>query len=303
MGCIGQVGPDAYNARRVAVAAGVPGRRTGVHGQPAVRLGAAGDLVRGDGDAVERLGPRAGGWRRVDEPDALLRLRRERGFRLGDRALVDGTVLMLTDPFHRRPHGRHRRAGRGEVRRLPAGAGRVRTRVPAQGECRCRAAAFAEEIVPVEVAGRGARVVSADEHPKPETTVEILAALRPAFDPAAPSRPATRQASTTAAPPLVLASESAAATAGSPGWSSLEASTTAAMEPELMGYAPGPRAADASSRGPASAPRTSTSIELNEAFASQAVAVIRDAGLDPERVNPYGGAIALGTRWVPPARS
>ena len=57
MGCIGQVGPDAYNARRVAVAAGAAEERAGLHGQPAVRLGPAGHLVGCDGDALERPRP------------------------------------------------------------------------------------------------------------------------------------------------------------------------------------------------------------------------------------------------------
>ena len=74
---------------------------------------------------------------------------------------------------------------------------------------------------------------------------------------------------------------------------SLEAVTTAAMEPELMGYAP-VMALNALFEKTKTKPSDIGIIELNEAFAAQAVACIRDAKLDPGRVNPYGGAIALG---------
>jgi acetyl-CoA C-acetyltransferase len=92
---------------------------------------------------------------------------------------------------------------------------------------------------------------------------------------------------------VVLARESAAAERGLAPLVSLEAVATAAMEPELMGYAP-VLALSALFEKTGLTPGDVDTIELNEAFASQAVAVIRDAKLDPARVNPYGGAIALG---------
>ena len=82
----------------------------------------------------------------------------------------------------------------------------------------------------------------------------------------------------------------------------LESITTVAMEPELMGYAPVLALAALSDRNGLQMHHVDT-IELNEAFAAQAVAVIRDAKLDPDRTNPYGGAIALGHPVVPPAPS
>jgi acetyl-CoA C-acetyltransferase len=91
----------------------------------------------------------------------------------------------------------------------------------------------------------------------------------------------------------VLARESAAEQRGLTGLVTLEAVTTAAMEPELMGYAP-TYALRALFEKTRTVPGDIGIIELNEAFASQAVAVMRDAGLSAEQVNPYGGAIALG---------
>ena len=92
---------------------------------------------------------------------------------------------------------------------------------------------------------------------------------------------------------LVLARPSAAQERGLRPLVSLEAVTTAAMEPELMGYAP-VLALAALFDKTGLTPGDVDVIELNEAFAAQAVAVVRDAKLDPSRVNPYGGAIALG---------
>ena len=80
---------------------------------------------------------------------------------------------------------------------------------------------------------------------------------------------------------------------GATGVVALEAVTTAALEPELMGYAP-VLALQSLFAQTGTTPADIGTFEVNEAFAAQAVAVVRDAGLDPERVNPYGGAIALG---------
>ncbi len=91
----------------------------------------------------------------------------------------------------------------------------------------------------------------------------------------------------------MLARESAAAEHGMTGLVSIEAVATAAMEPELMGYAP-VLALQSLFEKTGTTPGDIGVVELNEAFASQAVAVIRDAELNPEKVNPYGGAIALG---------
>ncbi|MFE5707138.1 acetyl-CoA C-acyltransferase, partial [Rhodococcus koreensis] len=92
---------------------------------------------------------------------------------------------------------------------------------------------------------------------------------------------------------LVLATESAARERGLTGLVTLEAVATAAMDPALMGYAP-VLALQNLFEQTGTTPGDIDVIELNEAFASQAVAVIRDAKLSPEKTNPYGGAIALG---------
>ena len=145
----------------------------------------------------------------------------------------------------------------------------------------------------VEVGGRRPFTADTDEHPKPGTTVEALAALRPAFSKDGTVTAGNASGINDGAAVLVLARKEAAAARGLTGLVSLEAVTTAAMEPELMGYAP-TLALESLFTQTGMSPSDIGIIELNEAFASQAVAVIRDAGLDPASVNPYGGAIALG---------
>ncbi|HWR84797.1 MAG TPA: thiolase family protein, partial [Rhodoglobus sp.] len=152
---------------------------------------------------------------------------------------------------------------------------------------------FAEELVPVEVGGRAPVTVDADEHPRPETTVESLAKLKPAFRDGGTVTAGNASGINDGAAAVVLARASTVRAEGLGGLATLEAVTTAAMEPELMGYAP-VLALEALFEKTGLTPDDVGIVELNEAFASQAHAVIRDAGLDGARVNPYGGAIALG---------
>src|SRR5690606_7315761 len=103
------------------------------------------------------------------------------GYRLGDRRLVDGTVMMLTDPFdgvHMGVTAENVASKYGVTRAEPDAFAAESQRRAASDAAR---AAVAEEIVPVQVGGRKPFTVDVDEHPKPDTTVETLAALRPAF--------------------------------------------------------------------------------------------------------------------------
>ena len=154
-------------------------------------------------------------------------------------------------------------------------------------------AAFAEEITPVEIGGRRPKTIDVDEHPKPDTTLETLAKLRPAFEEGGSVTAGNASGINDGAAALVLATQSAAQEKGLTGLVTLEAVATAAMDPGLMGYAPVLALANLFEQT-GTTPGDIDVIELNEAFASQAVAVIRDAKLNPEKTNPYGGAIALG---------
>jgi len=293
MGCIGQVGPDAYNARRVAVTAGLPTR---VPAYTVNRL--CGSGLQAIWSAAMEMR-----WNELDftlagGDESMTRMPfydfgARNGYRLGDRRLQDGTVLMLTDPFHDIHMGvtaENVAAKYGVSREEQDEFALESQRRAATPEAQ---AAFAEEITAVEVGGRRPVTADTDEHPKPDTTLESLARLRPAFSKDGTVTAGNASGINDGAAAVVLGRESAVREHGLTGLVSLEAVTTAAMEPDLMGYAP-THALRALFEKTGLAPSDVGVIELNEAFASQAVAVIRDTGLDPARVNPYGGAIALG---------
>lgn len=293
MGCIGQVGPDAYNARRVAVTAGLPKNvpaytvnRLCGSGLQAI-WSAAMEMRWNDLDFTVAGGDES--MTRMPFYDFGARS----GYKLGNRELVDGTVMMLTDPFQ----GIHMGVTAENVADKYAVSRQEQDEFAAESQRRAGTpeakAAFAEEIVAVEVSGRKAFTAEADEHPKPQTTVETLAGLRPAFKKDGTVTAGNASGINDGAAAVVLARQAAAEERGLTGLVTLETVTAAAMEPELMGYAP-THALRALFEKTGTTPGDIGIIELNEAFASQAVAVIRDTKLDPAQVNPYGGAIALG---------
>jgi acetyl-CoA C-acetyltransferase len=293
MGCIGQVGPDAYNARRVAVAAGLP---TSTPAYTVNRLCGSGLQAIWSAAMQMRWGgvhfALAGGdesMTRMPFYDFGARA----GYKLGDRTLADGTVMMLTDPFHGIHMGvtAENVARRYDVSRQAQDDFALHSQQRAASEA--AKAAFAEEITPVELLGRRPLTVTQDEHPKPDTTLEALAQLRPAFEENGTVTAGNSSGINDGGAAVVLARESVAAERGLTGLVALEAVATAAMEPELMGYAP-VLALHKLFEQTGTSPSDIDTVELNEAFAAQAVAVIRDAKLDPEKTNPYGGAIALG---------
>jgi acetyl-CoA C-acetyltransferase len=293
MGCIGQVGPDAYNARRVAIAAGIPAsvpaftvNRLCGSGLQAI-WSAAMEMRWNDLDFALAGGDES--MTRMPFYDFGAR----KGYKLGDRALVDGTVMMLTDPFHEVHMGvtAENVATKYGVSRQEQDEFAVESQRRASTEVAKRA--FAEEITEVEIGGRKPFTVTEDQHPKPGTTLETLAGLRPAFAKDGTVTAGNASGINDGAAAVVLATARAAADRGLTPLVQLEAVATGAMEPELMGYAP-VLALNALFEKIGMTPGDVDIIELNEAFASQAVAVIRDAKLDPEKVNPYGGAIALG---------
>jgi 3-oxoadipyl-CoA thiolase len=155
---------------------------------------------------------------------------------------------------------------------------------------------FAEEIVPVPVPQkRGEAVlVGTDERPRRDTTIESLGKLRPAFRSEGGSVTAGNSSGLNdgAAAVLIMSAERAEVLKLKP-IVRLVASAAAGVEPRVMGYGPIPATRKVLERTGLQASDLDL-VELNEAFAVQALAVIEALGLDPERVNPNGGAIALG---------
>ncbi|MCR8548281.1 acetyl-CoA C-acyltransferase family protein [Salipiger sp. P9] len=152
---------------------------------------------------------------------------------------------------------------------------------------------FKEQIVPVEIASRrGTVVFDTDEHPKP-TTAEGLAGLRPAFQKDGSVTAGNASGINDGAAALVLARADAAAAAGLTPRARILGYAHAGVRPEVMGIGPIP-AVQALLKRTGLAASDFDVIESNEAFAAQALAVNAELGLDPAKVNPNGGAIALG---------
>jgi acetyl-CoA C-acetyltransferase len=153
---------------------------------------------------------------------------------------------------------------------------------------------FADEITPVTVKGRkGDVVVSADEHPRPETTLASIAKLPPVFEENGTVHAGNSSGITDGGAAVVLASEAAAGKSGVEPLARIVAWTSSGVEPSRMGIGPVP-AVRALLAKTGRRLADIDLIELNEAFAAQVVACQRDLSLDMDRVNVNGGAIALG---------
>jgi acetyl-CoA C-acetyltransferase len=294
LGCVGQVGADAFNARRATLAAGLPIGTTAYNvnrlcgsGLQALWSGAT-QIATGQSSIVV-----AGGNENMTRQPFLDYSARD-GYRLADRRLVDGTLSLVTDPWGNYPMGvtAEAVARRYDVSRDEQDAFAFQSQERAAQALESQT--FAEEIVPVTVSeGKSTRVFDVDEHPRSGTTLEALGRLKPVFMDGGTVTAGNSSGISDAGAALVLMREDAAHARGLSSLGRLAHFATAAIEPEVMGYAP-VYAIERVLKQAGLTPANLGVIEINEAFAAQAVAVIRDAGLSPDRVNPNGGAIALG---------
>ena len=155
---------------------------------------------------------------------------------------------------------------------------------------------FGDEIVPIEVPdGKATRTFDTDEHPRPDATIESLAKLKPAFTRDASGSVTAGNSSgiNDGAAAVLVTSEARARELGLRPMARLVASAVAGVDPATMGLGPIPASRRALERAGISVDDLDL-VELNEAFAAQAVPVIRELGLDPETTNVNGGAIAIG---------
>jgi acetyl-CoA C-acetyltransferase len=220
------------------------------------------------------------------------------GYRMGNGMVVDA---MIHDGLWEAYNGFHMGVG---AEMIAAKCGITRQEQDAfAAESHRRAAEatakgfFREEIVAVEVAaakkGEKPRSFDADETIRPETTVEILARLKPAFQEGGTVTAGNAPGISDGAAALVVTSAERAKELGRKPLASIRAQSTSGVEPEWFGLAPIEAMRKAAAR--AGWPLDSVDLfELNEAFAVQALAVIRDLGLDPAKVNVHGGAVAIG---------
>ena len=155
---------------------------------------------------------------------------------------------------------------------------------------------FTDEVVPIEVPdGKGNRMVDTDEHPRPDATLESLAKLKPAFKRDASGSVTAGNSSgiNDGAAAVLVMSEARARELGMQPMARLVASAVAGVDPATMGLGPIPASRKALDRAGLAVADLDL-VELNEAFAAQALPVMRELGLDPDKVNVNGGAIAIG---------
>jgi 3-oxoadipyl-CoA thiolase len=155
---------------------------------------------------------------------------------------------------------------------------------------------FVDEIVRVEIPDKrgGRTIVDRDEHPRPETTIEALRAMRPVFRPKGGTVTAGSSSGINdGASAVLLMSSGAARERGLGPMARVVTSAVAGVAPDVMGLGPVPAIEKALDRAGLSVDDIDL-VELNEAFAAQAIACIRSLGIDPDRTNVNGGAIALG---------
>ncbi|MBA2331561.1 MAG: acetyl-CoA C-acyltransferase, partial [Actinobacteria bacterium] len=212
----------------------------------------------------------------------------EAAFARGDRTLSDTTLgWRFVNPRMQERYGVDSMGETGENVAERYGVSREEQDAFALRSQRGWAAAdFADELV-------AAGGLERDEHPRPETTAEKLASLKPAFRADGTVTAGNSSGLNDGAAALVLASEEKARELGMEPLGAFVASAAAGVDPRVMGIGPVPAVRKLLERAGVSVEELDL-VELNEAFASQSLAVVRELGLDEEKVNVNGGAIAIG---------
>jgi acetyl-CoA C-acetyltransferase len=294
LGQILAAGAGQNPARQASVNAGIPVEHTafGINqlcgsGLRAVAL-AAQQIATGDARIVV-----AGGQESMTQAPHAQQLRA--GQKMGDLSLMD-TMLRdgLMDAFHGYHMGntaenvaRAFQITRDEQDQFAFNSQRKAGEAMAAGR-------FADEITPVTVKGRkGDIVVSADEYPKPDTTLEILGKLRPAFAKDGSVTAGNASGINDGAAAVVVMTAAEAAKRGIAPLARIVSWATAGVDPSIMGTGPIPASRKALAKAGWKIDDLDL-IEANEAFAAQAIAVNKDLGWDTSKVNVNGGAIALG---------
>ena len=294
LGQILAAGAGQNPARQASVNAGIPVEHTafGINqlcgsGLRAVAL-AAQQIATGDARIVV-----AGGQESMTQAPHAQQLRA--GQKMGDLSLMD-TMLRdgLMDAFHGYHMGntaenvaRAFQITRDEQDQFAFNSQRKAGEAMAAGR-------FADEIAPVTVKGRkGDVVVSADEYPKPDTTMEILGKLRPAFAKDGSVTAGNASGINDGAAAVVVMTAAEAAKRGLTPMARIVSWATAGVDPSIMGTGPIPASRKALAKAGWKIDDLDL-IEANEAFAAQAIAVNKDLGWDTSKVNVNGGAIAIG---------
>ncbi len=292
-GCANQAGEDNRNVARMgALLAGLPDSVAGV---TLNRLCASGlsaavsachAVIAGDADVVV-----AGGVESMSRAPLVL-AKPEAAFPRGNQTVWDTTLgwrfpnprLEEMFPLESMGETGENVAERWDVSREDQDAFALRSQK--RWAAANAAGRFDDELVPIEGVG-------VDEHPRPQTTADALAGLRPAFRPGGTVTAGNASGINDGAAAVVIASEERAHELGVEPLGAFVGSAAAGVDPRVMGIGPIPAVRKLLERTGIHAADLDL-VELNEAFASQSLAVIRELGLDEEKVNVNGGAIALG---------
>ena len=281
-------------ARQAAIGAGIPVESTAYavnqvcgSGLRTVALGAQA-IAAGDSTIVV-----AGGQENMSLAPHCMHLRN--GTRMGDTQLVDTMIRDgLWDIFNGYHMGNTAEnvAEQWQITREEQDQFALASQ--AKAGAGAEAGRFADEIVAVTVKTRkGETVVDSDEHPKPDTTLDALASLRPAFAKEGTVTAGNASGINDGAAAVVLMSAEEAAKRGIEPLARIASWATAGVDPAVMGSGPIPASRKALEKAGWSIEDLDL-IEANEAFAAQACAVNKDLGWDTDKVNVNGGAIALG---------
>jgi acetyl-CoA acyltransferase 2 len=287
-------GDAIYGARHVALKAGVPFER------PALtvnRLCGSGIQSIVSGAQMIQLDEAhtclVGGMESMSQAPHVIRGARS-GFALGQGKLEDSLMVALLDTYCNTPMAgtAENLARKFEISREDQDAYALRSQQEAKRAL--DAGYLAEEIVPVEVKGRkGVTTVTHDDHARPETTLEGLAKLKPAFAKDGFVTAGNASGIVDGAAALVIADGEFVKQRDLKPLGRIVSWAYAGVEPEIMGIGPVPATRAALAKASLTL-NDMDLIEVNEAFAAQYLAVERDLGLDRSRTNVNGGAIALG---------
>jgi acetyl-CoA C-acetyltransferase len=296
MGCVLQAGAGMNVARQAAIRAGLPvevpaetvnrvcgsGLQAVVHAVEALTVGYVDTVV-------------AGGTESMSNAPYLLKGARW-GYRLGHAEVTDA---MLAEGLTCAVNSCHMGITAEEIATRYGVSRADQDAFAAESQRRAgRAVAdgsFGAEIVAVSLAQKKGEPlrIDTDEYPRADTTREKLASLRPAFKKDGSVTAGNASGINDGAAALVVTTQARANTLGTPALARILAYASAGVDPMVMGMGPVPAVRRVLDRAGLTVDRIDL-FELNEAFAVQSIAVVRELGLDPEKVNVHGGAIALG---------
>jgi len=296
LGCVLTAGQGQNPTRQVLIRAGIPKEIPGTtinkvcaSGLKSVMM-AAQAIKAGDADTIV-----AGGMESMSQAPYLLQGARW-GYRMNDGPVVDGMIHDgLLDIFNRYHMGitAENVAEKFGISRQDQDALALRSQQNAGRAL--KEGRFKDEIVPVSIPQRKGNplVFDTDEHPRPNTTAEALAGLRPAFKKDGTVTAGNASGINDGAAALVVMSAEKAKALGLQPLARIKSYATAGVAPEIMGTGPVPSSQIALKKAGLTV-KDLDLVEANEAFAAQAVFVNRTMGWDMEKVNVNGGAVALG---------